>query len=433
METECVVVGGGPAGYAAALAALRGGCSTLLVERHGFLGGMGTAAGLGCFLNYHYHGRDLADSIYRELIDSMIAAGTCYRGDGGNIDLFDPEALKQEMEHRIQLDRGQLLYHALLCEVVRAGEFWKLTFAAKGGSVVVTCRHVIDATGDADACALAGAEMTHGRKSDGLTQPMSMIVQMGGFDPEAWSQAGGYLTPEGYAGAGDRYREEITAARRAGKWTIPRETISMVWSVPGDPSRIMVNGTRIQGLSACDPREHTKAEIEGRRQATELVSFFREYIPGFKDAYLLQTGPQVGVRESRRIVGRQTLTEDDVFSSRVPADAITLCAYPIDVHQPDGTETDMNANEADYLYGISYGCLLPVKLDNIIAAGRCISATHEAAGSFRVMPTCMSIGQAAGTAVALATASGVALGQLDGCSVRERMRAAPRDPAGAIP
>ena len=424
IKADCVVIGGGPAGYGAALAAARGGCDTLLVERHGFLGGMGSAAGLGCFLNYHHLGRDLADTLYRELVDSMLAEGNCYRGHGGNIDLFDPEALKHHMERRFLQAGGRLLYHCLLSDVRRADDgLWHLEFAAKATSPVVHARYVIDCTGDADTCALAGAQMTFGRKTDGKTQPMSMVVQMGGFDPTAWSRAGHYLTPDGYAGAGDTFAEEIVRARAAGQWHIPRETISMVMAVAGDPTRIMVNGTRVQGLNACDPLEHTAAEIEGRAQARELVAFFRNYIPGFEHAYLLQTGPQIGVRETRRIVGRATLTEQDVFDSVVPDDTITLCAYPIDIHHPDGQGTDHAPHKVDYLYGISYGCLLPVGLENIAAAGRCISATHEAAGSFRVMPTCMSIGQAAGTAVAIARESDLTLGAVNGSDVRARMLA----------
>lgn len=425
LHTGCVVVGGGPAGYAAALSAARGGCDTLLVERHGFLGGMGSAAGLGCFLNHKHRGRDLSDTLYRELVEGMIADGTCYRGRGGHIDLFDPEALKHAMETRLLAEGARLLYHCLLREVRRDGDLWRLEFAAKGGNVAVFARHVVDSTGDADACALAGARMTFGRKSDGKTQPMTMVVQMGGFDPGAWESAGLYLHEGRYAGAGDTFDAEIARARAAGEWTIPRINISMTWAMAGDPARILVNGTRVQGLNACDPLQHTQAEIEGRAQARQLVAFYRKYIPGFANAYLLQTGPQIGVRETRRIVGRATLTEREVLDSVVTDDAVTLCAYPIDVHHPDGKGTDHEPRKADYLYGIPYGCLLPEGLENIAAAGRCISATHEAAGSFRVMPTCMSIGQAAGTAVALASQTGVPLSRLEGAAIRARMLGEP--------
>lgn len=420
-QTECLVVGGGPAGYGAAMGALREGCPVLLVERHGFLGGMGAAAGLGCFINYHFHGEDLAHPVYHSLIAGMLRDGTCYHGHGGNIDLFDPEALKRHMESNILRHGGKLLYHAVLRGVRRHGENWLAEFTAKGATVTVLARYVIDATGDADACALAGAKTTHGRRSDGKTQPMTMVTQLGGFDPAAWARAGHYLAEGLYAGAGDCFAKEIAQARAAGEWTIPRENISMVWGMAGDPTRILINGTRVQGLNAGNPQDFTRAEIEGRAQAVQLASFFRKYIPGFERSFLLATGPQIGVRETRRIVGRATLTAEDVWASRMPEDAIARCAYPIDVHNPEGNSTDHEPHKADYLYGISYGCLLPEGLENIAAAGRCISASHEAAGSFRVMPTCMSIGQSAGVAVALAREAGLTLDALDGATIRARV------------
>ncbi|AHF90254.1 FAD-dependent pyridine nucleotide-disulfide oxidoreductase [Opitutaceae bacterium TAV5] len=422
--TECLIVGGGPAGYGAAMAALDGGCPVIVAERHGFLGGMGSAAGLGCFINYHFRGEDLADSVYHALIRQMMADGTCYHGDGDHVDMFDPEALKHVMEKNILRRGGRLLYHTLLRSLRRESDgFWRADFSAKGATVTIRARQVIDATGDADACALAGAEMTHGRRADGKTQPMTMVVQIGGFDPAAWQRAGHQLVHGLYAGKGDCFAEEIEIARAAGEWDIPRIHISIVWAMPGDPTRILVNGTRVQGFSSCNPEEFTLAEIEGRRQAVQMTAFFKKYVAGFANAFLLSTGPQIGVRESRRIVGRATLTEHDVWSSSMPADTVARCAYPIDLHQPNGNGTHLESSTADYLYGIPYACLLPRGLSGIAAAGRCISATHEAAGSFRVMPTCMSLGQAAGTAAAMARENGCAFEDINGGDIRERMLA----------
>jgi hypothetical protein len=314
-----------------------------------------------------------------------------------------------------------LLYHSVLRSVRQEADGWAAEFTAKGTGLTVRARYIIDATGDADACALAGATMTHGRRSDGKTQPMTMVTQLGGFDPEAWARAGHYLVDGIYAGAGDCFAKEIAQARAAGEWTIPRENISMVWGMAGDPTRILINGTRVQGLNAGNPRDFTLAEIEGRAQAVQLAKFFRKYIPGFERSFLIATGPQIGVRETRRIVGRATLTAEDVWGSRMPEDTIARCAYPIDVHNPEGNSTDHEPTKADYLYGIPYGCLLPSGLENIVAAGRCISATHEAAGSFRVMTTCMSIGQAAGVAMAIAREAGLAPSLVDSAATRTRM------------
>ncbi|AHF90504.1 FAD-dependent pyridine nucleotide-disulfide oxidoreductase [Opitutaceae bacterium TAV5] len=422
IRATCVVVGGGSAGYGAAMAAARDGCDVLLVERHGYLGGMGTAAGLGSWINYRHQERDLSESMYRELKYVLFEAGHGYPGDGGHVDIFEVEACKHLMEQTLLRHGGRVLYHALLRNVARAGNDWRLEFACKGATVAVRARFVIDATGDADTCALAGATMTHGRRSDGKAQPMSMIVQLGGFDPRAWaSQTGGRLLRNRYAAGGDCFASEVARARAAGEWSIPRENIAMWWSMPDDPARVGVNGTRLLGYNACNPFDVTAAEIEGRRQAQELARFFRKYIPGFGHSYLLQTGPQVGVRESRRIVGRSTLEEADILACREPEDLVVRCAYPIDIHAPDSATTSFDRVSREFLYGVPYGCLLPAGLENIAAAGRCISATHEAAGSFRVMPTCMALGEAAGAAVALAVRHDCLLGDVSARAVRARL------------
>jgi hypothetical protein len=421
LETTCLVIGGGPAGYGAALASLRGGCPTLLVERHGYLGGMGTAAGLSCYLNHHHRQTDLAGAVYREFVQSQKDLGAHYYDALAQADFFEPESCKRSMETAILSAGGTLLYHSLLSFVRREGDTWLVGFMSKGSMTHVRCRYVIDATGDADACALAGAGMTHGRRVDGRTQPMSMVVQLGGFDPAGWQAAGHRLVAGRYATEGDHFAAEIARARAAGEWTIPRTEIAMFWSMPGDPTRITINGTRINGCNACNPAETTRAELEGRRQAGELLAFFRRYIPGFSRAYLLQTGPQIGVRETRRIVGRATLDEFQVRSRAMPDSSVVLCSYPIDVHQPDGQGTQFEKVTNDHVYGIPWECLLPAELDNILAAGRCISATHEAAGSFRVMPTCVGLGEAAGTAVALAHRDQIPINALTGRDIRTEL------------
>jgi hypothetical protein len=421
LETSCLVIGGGPAGYGAALAAQRGGCPTILAERHGYLGGMGTAAGLSCYLNHKHEKHDLSGAIYREFVQLQHERGMHYYDAQSQADFFEPESCKRTMELLLIEAGGTLLYHSLLAEVVREGDSWVATFVSKGACTRVRCKVLIDTSGDGDACALAGVKMTHGRRSDGLTQPMSMVVQLGGFDPRAWKAAGFRLVDGQYATEGESFAEQITAARAAGHWSIPRTDIALFWAMPGDPTRITINGTRINGLSACNPLDTTRAEIEGRRQAAELLDFFRRYVPGFSRAYLLQTGPQIGVRESRRIVGRAVLDEVSVREGVMPASTVTLCAYPIDVHSPVDSSTQFESAAAKSVYGIPWESLLPQGIDGLIAAGRCISATHEAAGSFRVMPTCMTLGEAAGTAAAMAEQLGVLPADLSGESIRAAM------------
>lgn len=425
IHKQCVVIGGGSSGFGAALAAQRGGASVLLADRHGYLGGMGTAAGLSCYLNHHSGTQNLSGAIYREFVRSQDERGTYYYDSVSQGDFFEPESCKIAMERLFLEAGGECLFHAMLTSVERVEDEWLVTFAHKGGSTQVRCRYLVDTTGDGDACALAGAEMTHGRRSDGKTQPMSMVVQLGGFDPKVWYDAGLPMVNGEYAVAGDHFGDEVADARQQGLWSIPRNEIAMVWSMPCDPTRVTINGTRINGLSACCVKETTLAEIEGRRQAEELCSFFIRYVPGFSRAYLLQTGPQIGVRESRRIIGRAVLVDSDVRDGRIPESSVTLCCYPIDVHNPEGSDTQFEMTEGvASAYGIPWECLVPKGVENLAAAGRCISATHEAAGSFRVMPTCMTLGEAVGTAVALANQRKVNLSNISGYEIRQAMEAA---------
>lgn len=250
-----------------------------------------------------------------------------------------------------------------------------------------------------------------------MMQPMTMIVQLGGFDPVAYRAVGNDVVTEGYISEGCSRGEEIRMARAAGEWSIPRSDIAMWWTSPFDQTRVTINGTRVQGFSGCSPLELSLAEIEGRRQARELASFFKKYVPGFAKSHLLATGPQIGVRETRRISGIKTLSTEDVWSSARSVDSITFCSYPIDIHSPNGNDTEMT-HDVEIHYGIPYGCLVPAEKSRILAAGRCISATHEAAGSFRVMSTCMSIGQAAGAAVAIAKKTDRKLAEIQGSEIR---------------
>jgi hypothetical protein len=405
-EANVIVFGGGPAGVSAALAAARLGSSVVLIERHGFCGGMATAAGLSVFINYRAGTMDLSASIYREIINHLDLLGAHYRTDDLHCDIFEPEALKIVLDRMLSDAGVRVLYHVWPDRIdqSRSGE-WEVVCRGKNCQLTLLARCLIDATGDADACRLARVETTFGRSRDGRTQPMTMVVRMGGFDPVAYQAAGGQLLDGRYVFEGSARSDEIAEARRLGLWDIPRDDIAMFWSQPWDPTAVTINGTRIHG-NAANLVGFSGAEALGRQQAWQLLEFMRRFIPGFSQAFLVATGPQIGVRETRRIIGRATLTESDVLGRVVPDDTICECAYPIDIHDPDGSSDTFDLDQSTR-YGISYKCLQPLGVEWFLAAGRCISASHEAAGSFRVMPTCSSIGQAAGTAAALAVASGI--------------------------
>lgn len=432
VATDVLVVGGGPAGVAAALAAARGGTRTVLVERHGFCGGMGTAAGVSVFINYRDAGKDLSDSIYREIIDALDAEQAHYRTENGHCDIFEPEALKAVLDHKLTEAGVELFTGFCPVGIGRVNEelldaiSWRIDCAGKTTRQLFLARCLIDATGDADVCALAGVPTKRGRVGDGRTQPMTMIVRLGGFDIEAWRRGGGETTPGGHALEGGSRRAEIVIARQRGEWSIPRDDIAMFWTHPWDRTQVSINATRIIASSSPTAADHYQAEREGRRQAWELWRFLKKYVPGFAHSFLVCTGPQIGVRETRRVVGVETLGTKSVLNRYAPEDSIAFCSYPIDIHSPDGREGDTFDPARPNCYGIPYGCLVPDPAgagtpDWLLVAGRCISASHEAAASFRVMPACFSLGQAAGTAAALAVRSKRPPRLLNGADVRRVM------------
>jgi hypothetical protein len=243
-----------------------------------------------------------------------------------------------------------------------------------------------------------------GRDSDGLTQPMTMFFRVGNVDRERVDE---YFRqhPEEIEQR-MAFSSCIKRAQAAGDYTIPRERLSLyespqegVWRV--NVSRILaVDGTKVEDL--------TRAEIEGRRQVMEILAFLRKYVPGFEQCTLIDTAAQVGVRETRRIEGEYTLTLDDLITGRDFDDTIAYAAYPIDIHDPKSAGGGIsNRGETANAYQIPYRCLVPLEVEQLLVAGRCVSATHEALGAIRVMPPSFAMGEAAGTASALAVQEGV--------------------------
>ncbi len=193
-------------------------------------------------------------------------------------------------------------------------------------------------------------------------------------------------------------------ARSRGDLDVPRELVSFF--ISPYPDEVSVNMTRVTGIDPLDPEDLTRAEVEARGQATALLRFFRRDVPGFANARIAATGTQVGIRESRRIVGCYTLTASDVLEGRTFADAVARSAYPIDIHNPSGSGTTTHRLPPGAAYEIPYRCLVPGRVDGLLVAGRCISTTHEAHASTRLTPTVMTLGQAAGTAAALCVRAG---------------------------
>lgn len=437
-EAQTLVFGGGPAGIGAAVGAARNGSDTLLVERFGFLGGNATASLVGPFMTSFSHDgkRQIIGGVFDELVRRMakndaaihpseVRAGSSYSGfrtfGHDHVTPFDPEIMKMESLSLVADAGARLRLHTSFVDVIPQDDgSWLAIVFGKGGMKAIRGQNLVDCTADADVAVSAGVDTEVGRSADGLTQPMTLFFRVANVDGEAVQR---YL--DDHPEEGEKpFSTLIERARERGEFDIPRDKIG-IYETP-TPGVWRVNTTRIQRLSGLDPAELTQAEVEGRRQVAQLVRFFRTYMPGFEQVALLDTAAQIGVRETRRIVGEYVLNDEDVLSGRSFPDTIAWNAYPMDVHSPtsDGGGATFAIDKADELpdhHEIPFGCLLPAAVDGVVVAGRCISATHEALGAVRVMPPSFAMGQAAGTAAALSLRAGQELRHIDRQHLRETL------------
>ncbi len=405
---EVVVCGGGPAGVCAAVAAAEMGADTLLVERYGFLGGMMTAGLVNPFMKYHAGDEQINAGLFQSIIDYLSEAGA-YGVLPKARSAFDPELAKIVLD-RMVLDAGvKLLLHTSICGAEVEGSTLRAAMLhEKGGLRPVAADVFIDATGDADLAYFAGAPFQQGRDEDGFCQPMTTNFRMAGVDEDAMPS-----------------RQEINAlydaARAEGAVENPRENVLFFYTTR--PGEIHFNTTRIVKLDATDSTDLSTAELEGRRQVAQMARFLKERVPGFADAWVSAVPTQIGVRESRRIMGDYVLTAEDVLAARKFDDGIARGAYDVDIHNPAGTGTVIKHLPPGEAYDIPYRCLCPEGFDNLLVAGRPISSDHEAHSSHRVMPIAACNGEAAGVAAALCALNAADIRSVDTGQVRETLAA----------
>jgi len=435
-ESDVVVAGGGPSGLVAAIAAARAGAKTTLVEQYGFLGGMATAASVGPFSPFHYDDQQITMGIPQELVERLMAAGgstghlKCVPeyGSGSYMAYFDREVYKQVAFDMVREAGAQLLLHSFVGGAVTEGNrVTGIRVANKSGFLQVLGKVTVDATGDGDVAAAAGAEFKWGRDSDNLGQPMTMFFEMANVDvgkildyidknPDdfEWTSRLYSRTPlpkelnQTYFVA-QGYKKFVAEAKAKGDLVLGRETVLLQSTMR--ENTIVFNSTRIGKLRGTDIDQFTQAEVLGREQAMSLAAFMKKYVPGFENAYVSSTGAQIGVRESRHVMGEYVLTQDDVVEGRRFADVVARGFFPVDIHDPTGAR-GYQAGGSTWIkpkgpYDIPMRCLLPKTLDGIVMTGRNISAAHEAHGSLRVQGTAFAIGHASGVVAAVAALAGV--------------------------
>jgi hypothetical protein len=435
-EPDVLVVGAGPAGMGAALAAARNGARVLLVERYGFLGGNLTVAMVNPMFTFHDNqGQQVIRGIAGELVDRLVET-TASPGhvpdltfDNASMTPFDPEGMKLllfRMAHEAGVD---LLLHTWVVDALVEGPRVRhVLIENKSGRQAIRPKLVIDCSADADVVAQAGGQFSKGRESDGLMQPVTLFFRMAGVDIpalKAWMKENRALIKETPSDEEidanapivlSGLRPLVAQAKARGEFPAEASSGMLIYQLPRE-GQMAANTTRVQGIDGTNAAELTRAEHLTREQAWLIHRFLRASVGGFEDSYILDTGVQVGVRETRHIVGDYLLTEQDVLAGRAFPDGIACGTFAIDIHPVQGTQ-NVFTGSGKAVYEIPYRSLLPQGFDNLLVAGRCISATHSAFGSIRVMATSMAIGQGAGTAAALALRAGLTTRQVDVQAVR---------------
>ena len=400
---DVLVCGGGPAGVAAATMAARQGVRVLLVERYGRLGGMAVHALVGPLM-----GRS----------ESPFVGEVLKRIGGVHA---SPETLDLEYAGLVQEAGGGLLLHAWAAETLRDGNrVVGVRLLTKEGFLRVEAEVVVDATGDGDIAAGAGAAFEQGRPGDGLLQPVSIMYRIGGVDTARGLLCGSEEQARVTKVPGGTWEAVVHKGQADGELP-PAVGVIRVYRSCYAGERV-INATQINGVNGLRVEDLTRAELEGRRQAKQVLEFLRRHAPGHESAYLSAMPAAVGVRETRRFLGEQTLARSDVVSGRKRDDAVVRDAsFPIDIHNPAGGGQAEGTAAKVKPYDIPYGCLVPKGVDGLLLAGRCISGSHDAHASYRVQLIAMAIGSAAGAAAAIAVRKGVAPRAVDAGDIRRQL------------
>ena len=410
-ETDILVVGGGPAGFCAALSAAREGAKTMLIEQSGDLGGVATTG-----LMSHWTG-STKGGMFQEIVEHTKV--TYAPEDLSYYPLINHEYLKTWMLETL-LDAGVsiCLYTHAVDAIMEGNQICGVVTESKDGRRAILAKLVVDCTGDGDVAARAGAEYILGRESDGMMQPMTLMLQLGGVDRSKITYVTEFekdwILPQG--SLQQLAREHLSA---------PMGHVLIYPTVfPGCVILNMTNCTQVDGTKAEDL---TKAQVLCRKQIEQIVKFLKKFAPGFENAYPIKTASYIGVRETRHFVGEKTITEQDIAQARVFDDwAAANLHFNFDVHGLTGAGLDITGQQESFAqkkgYTIPYGCFVPQKIDGLLLAGRNISGTHLAHSNYRAMPICANMGQAAGVAAALCIQQSVQPRKLNVRLLQARMR-----------
>ena len=412
-QYDLVVAGGGFAGIAAAIAAARAGLRVLLVEQSNCLGGAPGTCLVNPFMPYwtiiESNGKKekfyLSRGIFREVLEELKKMNALGKDEA----IFQEEYLKLILNRMVLKAGVTPLFHSSVIGAEKEGAHIKaVTLANKSGVMRVEADYFIDATGDADLAVLCGCPYHLGRPQDSLCQPMTLCFRVANVDLQKYQESRAQINP--------LYQE----MQKAGKIKNVREDVLIFHNLVDGV--LHFNSTRIVKRSPVDAFDVTAAEIEAREQVFELFEFLKENIDGFQNSQIIMTAQNIGVRESRMIDGEYMLTAEDLVACTKFDDAIAAGNYDIDIHNPEGSGTSHYYFKDGTYYTIPYRSLQPKGTDNLLVAGRCISSTHEAQASYRIMPIVCCIGEAAGTAVGIAAKNNLPVTQADIREIQDMLR-----------
>jgi hypothetical protein len=420
-EWDVVVLGGGPAGIAAAASAAHAGRSTLLLERYGFLGGMGTAAGVTnfCGLHANVHGdiRQVVHGVADELLSRIAKLGglnTPHALFGKTVaQAYDTAAYKIAADDLMAASGVQVLFHALAAGVQMASptRVHALFVETKSGRRAIVGRAFIDCSGDGDLAAWAGAQFEKGDGDGHMLYPSTMFRLNG-------------IVPERAGKAWETIPKLMLQAQDEGRYTFPRKTPIVRPQKSGIEWRVNLTqlaNARGDAMDGTDAIELSEAEALGRRQIASVAGFLKE-VPGFEDSYIVDIAPQVGIRETRRVLGLYMLTERDVLDCASFEDTVGVNGWPLELHLKGDVEFRWpKIPESRGFNHLPYRMTVPPGFDNLWVAGRCASMTHEAQSAARVTGACFVMGEAAGLAADLALSANTSAAGIDVATLQSRL------------
>ena len=423
-EADVVIAGAGPGGLGAALFSARAGAKTVLVESYGVPGGMAVVAEVTPFMCSYHQNQVLDAPVYgewRKAMNRYLPPEITAKRENMPESYAGREVSKEAAAlaaEDLLLEAGvKILYHHQVTGVVSDGrKIVALRCHSKGKEVVIKGKCFVDCTGDGELAALAGCRYAVGNEN-GECQPMTLCFKLSHVETH-WHDSNDDMR---IFDLRKKLKDSYTAAVERGAIRCPRENVLLFSFESGDNNVVHFNTTRVVNADATDGARFSEAEIEGRRQLRDIYFWLKNEIPEFRNARLMSMGVQIGVRESRHVEGIAKITVDDFRNHSCFDDGIARCAYSIDIHSPTGAGTVLEHIGKDNFYEIPYGCVVAADCDNLTIGGRPISADAAIHSSFRIMPTAVSIGQAAGLAAAVSALENSLPKDIDGRVIRAKL------------